>query len=95
MANIDQLIASADIVVFSSSWCPFCQKALAALKGAGFEPKVVEVDASIKSALSQKTGQSSVPQTFVKGNFIGGCNDGGMGGTLPLLKSGKIAELLK
>ena len=28
----------------------------------------------------------------MKQNFIGGCNDGGMGGTLPLLKNGKIKD---
>ena len=27
--------------------------------------------------------------------FIGGCNDGGLGGTVPLLKSGKPQEMLK
>ena len=41
------------------------------------------------------TGKTSVPQVFVKGQFIGGCNDGGLGGTVPLLKSGKLQEMLK
>jgi len=36
-----------------------------------------------------------VPQTFVKGQFVDGCNDGGLGGTVPLLKSGKLQEMLK
>ena len=33
-------------------------------------------------------------QVWIKGNFIGGCNDGGMGGVVPLLKSGKIQEIM-
>jgi hypothetical protein len=33
-------------------------------------------------------------QVFVGGTFIGGCNDGGIGGVLPLHKSGKLEELL-
>ncbi|CAE7596193.1 HERC1 [Symbiodinium natans] len=78
------------MVVFSSSSCPFCQKALAALRDAGYSPKVVE-DFD-RSALGAKCGSTSVPKVFVKQNFIGGCNDGGMGGTLPLLKNGKIKE---
>ena len=40
-------------------------------------------------------GKTSVPQVFVKGQFIGGCNDGGLGGTVPLLKSGKLQEMLQ
>ena len=45
--------------------------------------------------LKALTGKTSVPQVFVKGQFIGGCNDGGLGGTVPLLKSGKLQEMLK
>ena len=41
-------------------------------------PAVIEADGAIKSQLKEKTGQTSVPQVFVKGNFIGGCNDGGV-----------------
>ena len=92
-AAIDELINSHDMVVFSSSTCPFCSKALAALREAGYTPKVVE--SFDRGALSAKCGGStSVPKVFVKQNFIGGCNDGGMGGALPLLKNGKIKELM-
>ncbi|CAE7881412.1 GRXC1, partial [Symbiodinium microadriaticum] len=89
-ASIDELINANDMVVFSSSSCPFCRQALSALRDAGYTPKVVE-DFD-RSALSAKCGSTSVPKVFVKQNFIGGCNDGGMGGTLPLLKNGKIKE---
>ena len=92
-AAIDELINSNDMVVFSSSTCPFCQQALGALREAGYTPKVVE--SFDRGALSAKCGGStSVPKVFVKQNFIGGCNDGGMGGTLPLLRNGKIKELM-
>ncbi|CAE7224615.1 GRXC4, partial [Symbiodinium necroappetens] len=90
-ASIDELINANDMVVFSSSSCPFCRQALSALRDAGYTPKVVE-DFD-RSALSAKCGSTSVPKVFVKQNFIGGCNDGGMGGTLPLLKNGKIKVL--
>merc|ERR1711924_353812 len=97
MASVDDLISSSDIVVFSSSYCPYCRKAIAALNDAGLskQMKVVEANGSMKSTLRAKTGQSSVPQVFVKGTFIGGCNDGGLGGTLPLLRNGKLQEMLK
>ena len=66
-----------------------------ALKEAGIEFKDVEVTDAQKAELKALTGKTSVPQVFVKGQFIGGCNDGGLGGTVPLLKSGKLQEMLK
>ena len=49
---------------------------------------------AMKAELIKITGQSSVPQVFIGGKFVGGCNDGGMGGVVPLKKSGKLEELL-
>ena len=57
--------------------------------------RCVEVTDAQKAELRELTGKTSVPQVFVKGQFIGGCNDGGLGGTVPLLKSGKLQEMLK
>eukprot|EP00434_Breviolum_minutum_P000448 symbB.v1.2.000383.t1/scaffold17.1/size449391/20 len=95
-ASVDEMIAEHDVIAFISPTCPFCKEAVAALKDAGYEPFVVEAGtySEIRSELTEKTNSSSVPKVWVKGNFIGGCNDGGMGGVLPLLKSGKIKELM-
>merc|ERR1711998_385836 len=96
MGKVSDQIAAAgekDVLVFSADWCPFCKKAVAALADAGVKHQVIEIDGEIKSQLMEITGKSSVPQTFINGNFIGGCNDGGMGGVLPLLKSGEIQKM--
>ena len=92
--DINAIINSADIVVFSSPTCPYCQKAIGALRDSGYNPKVVDADRATRDALAMKVGASSVPQVFVKGQHVGGCNDGGLGGTIPLLMSGKIAEMM-
>lgn len=94
--SIQQTVSESPLVVYSSSWCPYCQKVLSALKSAGLQPKVIEVDGTLKSQLSNVSGQSSVPQVFVNGTFIGGCNDGPEAwmGTLPLLNSGKLKQML-
>ena len=92
---VAEVITSAPVVVFAASWCPYCKQAKAALKEAGIEFKDVEVTDAQKAELKALTGKTSVPQVFVKGQFIGGCNDGGLGGTVPLLKSGKLQEMLK
>eukprot|EP00668_Euglena_longa_P019208 GGOE01023921.1.p2 GENE.GGOE01023921.1~~GGOE01023921.1.p2 ORF type:complete len:149 (-),score=44.35 GGOE01023921.1:547-957(-) len=94
MATVEENIQSADIVVFSSPHCPYCKEAIKALKGAGYDPKVVEARGKLREELEARTNHDSVPQVFVKGTFIGGCNDGGLGGTLPLLRNGKLKAMM-
>ena len=48
----------------------------------------------LRAELAEKTGRTSVPALYVGGNFVGGCNDGGMGGVLTLDKSGELKPLL-
>ncbi|CAJ1346410.1 unnamed protein product [Effrenium voratum] len=95
-ASVDEYIKEHDIVAFITPTCPFCQAAVAALKESGYPPFIVEVQpgSALRSEVAEKTGSTSVPKVWVKGNFVGGCNDGGMGGVKPLLKSGKIQELM-
>eukprot|EP00967_Tisochrysis_lutea_P079021 scaffold107934_cov40-Tisochrysis_lutea.AAC.2 len=47
-----------------------------------------------RAELAELTGRTSVPAIFVGGQFIGGCNDGGMGGIVTLDKAGKLDSLL-
>mmetsp|Transcript_49445 Transcript_49445/g.107687 ORF Transcript_49445/g.107687 Transcript_49445/m.107687 type:complete len:97 (+) Transcript_49445:72-362(+) len=94
MASVDDLIQANELIVFATSTCPFCTKAIAAIKEAGYEANVTFVDSAQREQLQGKTGKSSVPQVFIKGQFVGGCNDGGLGGALPLLQNGKFAELM-
>mmetsp|Transcript_50779 Transcript_50779/g.118133 ORF Transcript_50779/g.118133 Transcript_50779/m.118133 type:complete len:98 (-) Transcript_50779:148-441(-) len=92
--TVKEQIEAADMIAFVTSTCPFCIKALAALKEAGYEPTVVQADYFVKKELSEIAGSTSVPKVWVKGEFIGGCNDGGLGGVMPCLESGKIKELM-
>ncbi len=48
-----------------------------------------------RAELAERTGRTSVPAIFVGGQFIGGCNDGGMGGIMTLDREGKLDRLLK
>ena len=54
--------------------------------------KVLET--AIKAELAGITGQTSVPQVFIGGEFIGGCNDGGIGGVMPLKSTGELEQRL-
>ncbi|CAK9075459.1 unnamed protein product [Durusdinium trenchii] len=72
------------IILFSKTYCPFVQKAKEVL--ASLRPKpvmtVIELDlmgeprhGPIQQVLRKHTGSSTVPQAFVNGTYIGGCQE--------------------
>jgi glutaredoxin 3 len=68
----------ADIVVYSKSWCPYCQRAKALLteKGAAFTEIDIEEHPEQRSDMIAKAGgRTSVPQIFINGSHVGGCDD--------------------
>jgi glutaredoxin 3 len=101
-ALIDSKINGNAAVVFSWTTCPYCVKAKEELTAMGAKFEAVEINTlpegkAIKAELAKRTGRTSVPQVFVKGEFLGGCNDGPKPGygIVPLKSSGKLAEILK
>jgi len=71
--------------------------AAAPLRGAIYT--CVELDEAedgfaIRTELEAIVGRSSVPAVFVGGEFVGGANDGGLGGVLTLHAKGQLAPLL-
>ena len=61
---------------------------------------VVELDQdpdgkAIRAVLGEQVGRTSVPAIWIEGAFVGGCNDGPMGGLLRLDEEGKLDGLLK
>lgn len=89
------LINKNRVTVFSKSTCPFCQRVKQIFSSINEPVTAVEFDAIhdghfIQEQLSKRTGLKTVPQVFVKGNFIGGCDD-----TIAALDSGKLRDLLK
>ncbi|KAJ3245230.1 hypothetical protein HDU78_009710 [Chytriomyces hyalinus] len=87
-------IASNKVVVFSKTHCPYCRKAKALLDSLGAQYEAVELDqradgSEIQAYLAEKTGQRTVPNVFIGGKQIGGCDDvhalHAKGGLKPLL----------
>jgi len=69
------------------------------LDGYGAKYTVVELNEAqdgyaIRAELAERTGRTSVPALYVGGAFVGGCNDGGMGGVMTLDKAGTLKPLL-
>lgn len=94
-AQIKATVSESKVVVYSKSWCPFCQKTKATLSDLGIEFNAIELDelddgAEIQDTLLAVTGQRTVPNVFVGGQHLGGNDD-----TQKAAKSGKLAEMLK
>ena len=68
------------VVLFSKTYCPYCENAKDDLSSVGIAPIVVELDQrpdgqTIQEALLRMTGQRTVPSAWVDGVHIGGSGD--------------------
>lgn len=92
--QVDKLVASHPVMVFSKTTCPFCDKVKAMFAGLNVTVEYLELDkiangAEVQAALAEKSGQRTVPNVFIQGKHIGGCDD-----TLKLAAEEKILPLL-
>lgn len=89
-------IAKNKIVIFSKSYCPYCDRTKALFKELKVDGTVIyELDnmkngPDIQAALLEMTGQRTVPNVFIKGKHVGG-NDK----VQEANKSGKLKVLLQ
>jgi len=84
--------ATADIVMYSTGWCPYCLRARALLerKGAAFrEIKIDEDPAEREAMLARSGGRRTVPQIFIGDRHVGGFDE-----LYALEKAGTLDELL-
>jgi len=49
---------------------------------------------ALRAEMGDLVGRTSVPAIWIDGNFVGGCNDGPMGGLVSLEESGKLDGML-
>ena len=49
---------------------------------------------ALRAELAELTGRTSVPALYIGGAFVGGCNDGGLGGVMTLDKASKLKPML-
>ena len=59
------------------------------------ELDVVPEGKAVRAELGARTGRTSMPSVWVDGQYVGGCNDGGLGGVVPLNEQGRLVPLLK
>lgn len=68
----------AHVLVYSGPNCPYCDRAKMLLKkkGAAFEDINVRTDeAKLAEMMEKSGGRRTIPQIFIGGRHIGGCDD--------------------
>lgn len=80
------------IEIYTQPWCPYCARALHILSGKGVE--VHEINAPHGSperaeATRRSGGRTTVPQIFIDGRCIGGCDE-----LVALDRAGKLDALV-
>lgn len=68
----------AKVVIYSSNMCPYCFRAKALLqqKGVQFEEHVVDMNPTLRAEMRTKAGGvNTVPQIWIDGEHVGGCDD--------------------
>jgi glutaredoxin 3 len=80
------------VEIYTKGFCPYCwrAKALLAEKGVRYEEIAIDSDASQRQAMIQRAkGRTTVPQVFIAGRHVGGCDD-----LMALDRDGKLDELI-
>lgn len=79
-AIVEQNIKDHKVMMFSKSYCPFCNKIKNLFKELNIEYHALELDliengSEIQAALAEKSGQKTVPNTYINGEHLGGADD--------------------
>jgi glutaredoxin len=82
------------VMVYATSTCPYCAKVKALLGDLGVPFKAVDFDsladgAAMRAAVNAVSGMRTVPQVFVGGALVGGCDD-----TVAAARSGDLKRRL-
>jgi glutaredoxin 3 len=84
---------SANVEIYTWNSCPFCIRAKSLLnaKGVRFTEYAIDGDELARDKMAQRSsGRRSVPQIFIDGVHVGGCDD-----IHALDRAGKLDPLLK
>ncbi|KAF8768077.1 Thioredoxin reductase 3 like protein [Argiope bruennichi] len=92
--EVNNYINNNNVMIFSKTTCPFCNKVKALISSLGVQFTALELDTlengpELQKAMAAKVGRSTVPQVFIRGQHVGGCDD-----TFAAHCSGKLQEML-
>ena len=84
---------SASVLMYTTAVCPYCIRAKQLLKSRGvneIEEVRIDLDPQRRDEMMQKTQRRTVPQIFIGGTHVGGCDD-----LIAIDKAGKLMPLLE
>ena len=97
--RIDALVKSSDILLFmkvsaSVPMCGFAGRAIQILKACGVDPKAVgsvsvREDDAVRQGIKEYSNWPTIPQLYVKGEFIGGSDI-----MMEMYESGELKQVL-
>ncbi len=81
----------ASIEIYTQPWCPYCSRALNLLRKKGVQYREINAPhgTAERAESEARSGSSTVPQVFIDGRAIGGCDD-----LVALDRAGKLDPLL-
>ena len=97
--RIDELVKSSDVLLFmkgnaSFPMCGFSGRAIQILKACGVDTKTVKTvnvleDEEIRQGIKQYSNWPTIPQLYVKGEFVGGSDI-----MMEMYESGELQQVL-
>ena len=81
-----------EIDIYTQPWCPYCAHAVSLLKSKGVEFHEINAphgSPERQDAIRRSGGRTTVPQIFIGGQHVGGCDD-----LVALDRAGKLDPLL-
>jgi glutaredoxin 3 len=66
------------VTLYTKDYCPYCVKAKGLLKRKGVAFEEIDIthdEALVKEMMEKSGGRKTVPQIFINGNSVGGCDD--------------------
>jgi glutaredoxin 3 len=79
------------VVIYTTKFCPYCIRARYLLNDKQVAYKEIAVDGNdkLRQEMVRKSGRHTVPQIWIDGQHIGGCDD-----LMALERSGQLNTLL-
>jgi glutaredoxin 3 len=82
----------AQVEIYTKAFCPYCSRALRLLgdKGVAVDETDITMDrAKREEMIGRANGRTTVPQIFIDGQHVGGCDD-----LVALQRAGKLDPML-
>lgn len=82
-----------EIEIYTQPWCPYCARAKRILQGKGATFREIDAPNGTEAraeARRRSGGRTTVPQIFIGGQHVGGCDD-----LEALERAGRLDSLLK